>query len=948
MKKLQLILFALVLSACTAPKTGGSIQQVKSTAPTMDKQLPVDPKVRIGKLDNGIKYYIRVNSKPEKRAELRLVVNAGSILEDDDQQGLAHLVEHMGFNGTRHFPKQELVDYLESIGTKFGPDLNAYTSFDKTVYMLKVPTDSLELTEKGFLVLEDWAHGMNLDDEEIDKERGVVIEEWRLGRGAEMRMLDKQLPVLFKDSRYATRLPIGKKAVLDSFHVDAPKRFYSDWYRPDLMAVIAVGDFDPDWIENVIKDHFSGIPPKKNPRIRKVFDVPDHEETLFAIAADPEATRTSVQILYKQDVQPERTFGDYRREIIEGLYNSMLSQRLNELTKKPDAPFLYGFSYQGSFWARSKNTYLLGAGVTEDGVQEGLEALMIEAERVTRFGFTESELVRSKKEVLRGMESAYEERDKTDSRRYTRDYINNFLEDHPIPGIEVELELYKQFLPTIQLAEVNTIAQSWITDRNRVIAIDGPEKEGLEIPSKSEMMAVFDAVKKLDITPYEDAVLDKPLIEFIPVPSTVMAENQIEELGTTEWTLANGVRVFLKPTDFKNDEVLFSARSPGGSSLVDDNKYVAAMTASRIIREAGIGQFNQIELDKMLAGKIARVNPYIGTLEEGFNGSASPQDLETMFQLIHLYFSAPRLDSSAFLAYKERMNGFLENRSSRPETAFRDTIQVTMAQNHLRSRPWSTELLTEMDLGASFEIYTNRFANAGDFTFYFVGNFSLDSIKPLVELYLGGLPDTGREEQWKDVGIEPPQNVVEKHVKKGLEQKSLSNIIFTGPFEWSGKNRYHLKSMVQALRIKLREVMREDLSGTYFVSVRGNTTHFPKERYRIDISFGGDPGRIEELTEAAFQQIDSIKTVGTTDKYLTKVKETQRRERETDLKENRFWLKSLSFYDFHHEDPLNLLKYNEAIDELTLEDIQSAANVYLNTSNYVQVTLYPEDFGVNE
>ena len=948
MKKLQLILSVIILVGCSTNNTSSKIQSGKINSESLKEQLPVDPKVRMGKLDNGIKYYIRVNSKPEKRAELRLVVNAGSILEDEDQQGIAHLLEHMGFNGTKHFPKQDLVDYLESIGTKFGPDLNAYTSFDETVYMLKVPTDSLELTKKGFLVLEDWAHGMNLDDEEIDKERGVVIEEWRLGRGADMRMLDKQLPVLFKDSRYATRLPIGKKAVLDSFHIDAPKRFYSDWYRPDLMAVIAVGDFDPDWIETVIKTHFSRISVKENPRNREIFDVPDHEETLFAIASDPEATRTSVQILYKQDVQTKGSFDDYRREIIEELYNSMLSQRLSELTKKPNAPFLYGYSYQGQFWARSKSMYLLGAGVTEDGVQEGLEALLIEAERVSRFGFTETELERTKKDIRRNKERAYEERDKTDSRQYTRDYIRNFLENNPIPGIEVELEMYKQFLPQIQLTEVNTLAQSWITDRNRVIAIDGPEKEGLDIPGETDLLAVFDAVKKMKITPYEDVVLDKPLIETIPTPSKVITESHTEELGVTEWTLENGVRIILKPTDFKNDEVLFSARSPGGSSLVDDNKYVAAMTATSVIKEAGIGQFNQIELDKMLAGKIVKVNPYIGSIEEGFNGSASPQDLETLFQLIHLYFSAPRLDSSAFLAYQERMNGFLENRSSRPETAYRDSIQVIMAQHHLRSRPWSTELLTEMDLGASYKIYTDRFGNAGDFSFYFVGNFTLESIKPLVELYLGGLPDTGREEQWKDVGIKPPQNVVEKHVKKGLEQKSLSKIIFTGPFEWSGKNRYHLKSMVQALRIKLREVMREDLSGTYFVSVRGNTTHFPKERYRIDISFGGDPGRIEELTEAAFQQIDSIKTVGTTDKYLTKVKETQRRERETDLKENRFWLKTLSFYDFHNEDPLNIFKYNEAIDKLTLEDIQSAANTYLNTSNYVQVTLYPEDFGANE
>ena len=942
MKKLQLILFALVLSACTTPKTGGSVQQVKSTAPTMDEQLPVDPKVKIGELENGLRYYIRENQKPQKRAVLWLAVNAGSVLEDDNQQGLAHLVEHMAFNGTKHFEKQELVDYLESIGTKFGPDLNAHTSFDETVYKLQVPSDSTDYILSGLQILEDWAHGLLLDENEIDKERGVVTEEWRTRQGAGARMWNKIVPILFNNSQYAKRLPIGQVAVIDTAHYETIKKFYQDWYRPDLMALIAVGDFDSNWIEELIKTYFSRIPVKDNPRERIVYPVPDHQETLIAIATDPEASGTRISINYKHPLARQYTEEDYRDMIIQNLYTGMLNKRLEELTKLPDPPMMYGYSYFRNM-TLSKASYVLGAAVREDRIHTGLATLLTEAERVRRHGFTSTELDRQKMEVLRRIEKSYEERDKTESKTYVREYVRNFLEEEPISGIEYELELYRHFIPEIAIEEINNLAKKWVTDHNRVVTVYAPEKEGLTIPTEDELLAVFSEIKSIEIEPYVDKVSDEPLVAIQPEPSQILNVEILEDIGVEIWTLTNGIRVILKSTDFKNDEILFYAYSPGGTSLAPTESYVPASTADWIISDSGLGPFSQIELQKKLAGKIINVSPYLSDLYEGLSGSVSPKDMETLFQIIYLYFTAPRRDETAFQAVLERGKGFLENRSARPESAFEDTVKVTMAQYHPRQRPWSLQLLNEMELDKSFSFYQDRFADASDFTFFFVGNFDRKAIAPRILTYLGGLPTINRKETWKNTGIDPPRGVMEKHVYRGMEEKSITRIIFSGNFEWSRENRYTLQSMAKAFQIKLREVLREDMSGVYGVGVRAKPKHYPEGEYTMSISFGCAPDRVEELTNAVFQQIDSLKTTGLTDKYLTKVKEKQRRERETNLKENRFWLNVLKTYDMHNEDFLAILEYEKLIEELSLGNIQKAANQYFNVENYVQITLYPEN-----
>ncbi len=904
--------------------------------------IPLDPAVKIGTLENGLTYYIRHNLKPEDRAELRLVVDAGSILEDNDQQGLAHFAEHMAFNGTKNFEKQKLVNYLESIGMRFGPDLNASTSFDQTLYMLQIPTDKPEIVETAFQILEDWAHNVSYNGDEIEKERGVIIEEWRLGRGAEARMTDIQLPILLQGSKYAERLPIGKEEILKSFEHDTLRRFYREWYRPDLMAVIAVGDFDSSRIEELIHEHFTFAPSMDNPRERKYFPVPGHDETLFAIASDPEATGSSVSIYYKHDVPPQGTVRDYRRGLVESIYNSLLNLRFDEILQKPDPPFLNAFSSIGRF-IRTKEFYVLSASVKDNGIETGLEALLTEAERVRRHGFTQSELDRQKREMLRFIESIYNERDKTESSNYVSEYTRNFLENEPISGIEYEYELYNKYVPDITLDEVNALAEELITDDNRVILADGPEKEDVTIPGEHALLAVFDKVESLDISPYEDSFVERPLVDEILKSVQIISESKNANLGTTEWQLANGVRVVMKPTDFKNDEVLFTSHSPGGYSLVDDNNYIPAVTAASVISQSGVGEFSRIELGKLLSGKIVSVSPSISDIRESISGGASPDDIETMFQLIYEYFHEPRKDTDVYMSYLARLKSYIENRSGDPETAFDDTVTVTMANYHPRARPWTMELLSEMDLDTSMEIYKDRFADAGDFTFFFVGNFDLDRMRPLVRTYFGNLPTTDRTETWRNNGIDPPRGVIKKIVKKGIEQKSAVNIIFTGPFEFNRQNRYDIQSMAQVLRIRLREILREDLGGTYGVGVNVYISHYPEEEYEITISFGCNPNRAEELIESVLDELTVFTSEDIDTLYIDKVKETQRRQRETNLKQNSFWLSNLNFYYFHNEDPNEILMLDSYIDKLSASDVRVAAGKYFDMNNYVTVILYPED-----
>ena len=933
---------SLIILSSFQPLSSQSGKNPGQTHFDPDQPIPVDPEITIGKLKNGLTYYIRENQKPEFRAQLWLVVNAGSVLEDEDQLGLAHFTEHMAFNGTKHFKKHEIINYLESIGMKFGPEVNAYTSFDETVYMLQVPTMNPRVVEKGIQILEDWARWVNFEDEEIEKERGVVIEEWRLGRGADIRMFDKQLPVIFKDSRYASRLPIGNKEILESFHPDALKRFYKEWYRPDLMCVIAVGDFDKFWMEGLIRKYFEWISGPENPRPRENYFIPDHEETLITIATDPEATSTGIAVYYKNDPVPVKTIGDYKRILMERIYTTMLNHRLYEQIIQVNPPYLFGYSGKSRF-VRPKSIYSLTAGIKEDGIIQGLETLITEAERVKRHGFTQSELARTKNKVLRQIEIAYKESDKTRSLILARKCAAHFLKDDPLPSLWYEYEMARMLLPEIQVQEVNELINKWMTDKNRVVLLNAPESEDVEIPSSKELYAIFERVESYNIKPYHDLVSEEPLVKHLPEPGKIVHINFLPKLNVTEWILSNGVKVVLKPTNFKNGEIKFQAYSPGGNSLIDDRDFMSANVATDIIRESGVGPFSLLELNKKLTDKIVSVFPYINTLSEGLLGSSSPEDMETMFQLIYLYMSAPRMDPESFLSYQTRMKGFFENRSGSPESAFYDTIQVTFGQYHFRERPWSEALMDEVDHDILFNFYKDRFSDASDFTFFFVGNFELEQIRPLVETYLGGLSSINRKETWKDPGIFPPDGVISKSVEKGIEPKSLVRLIFSGPMEWSDENS-HILSLASILRIRLRETMREDLSGTYGVRIWASSSLYPREEYSISISFGCSPDRVDELLHSLFKEIKKLKTRGPDAVYLIKVKESQNREYETNLKENNYWIQSLLTSYYTGQDPAGILKYPQLINNLTSKKIRQAANEYFNLDNYIQVVLKPEDW----
>jgi zinc protease len=913
----------------------------RTAAPDTAAPLPLDPKVITGRLPNGLRYYVRQNARPEKRAELRLAVNAGSVLEANDQRGLAHFVEHMAFNGTRRFEKQELVNFIERIGMRFGAHLNAYTSFDETVYMLRVPTDKPAVVDTAFQILEDWAHAVAFDSTEVEKERGVVIEEWRAGLGAEERIRQKHFPVLFRASRYAERMPIGDRHTLETFDQAALKRFYRDWYRPDLMTVVAVGDFDPKAIEAQIRQRFGALPAPARSAERPSFPVPDHDSTYVVVATDREETQSTVTVIYKQPVREQRTIGAYRQGFVESLYNDMLNDRLGEITQRPDAPFIGAGSSQGRF-IRSKEVYVLGAAVKDGDMARGLEAVLTEAERVDRHGFTATELERAKQDLLRGYEQAYAEREKSESAGYADEYVRNFLEGEPIPGIETEYALAKRFVPGIQLAEVNRLAREWISDRSRVVLASAPEKEGLRVATESELRTVLDRVRGRDVAAYADSVGSGALVATLPTPGRVVAERVDTTVGTREWTLSNGARVILKPTDFKADEILVSAFSPGGTSLVPDSAYWRVAFASQLVDLGGLGSFDAIALQKKLAGKAVGVSPYISTEYEGLSGRASPKDVETLFQLMYLHFTAPRRDSSAVLAFKQNAKAMLAHRSADPEAAFADTLSAILSQHHPRVRPITPELVEGLDLDRSLALYRDRFADAGDFTFVIVGTFKPDSLRPLIERYLAALPATGRREAWRDIGVRPPASVVTRDVRQGIEPKSQTQIVFTGDFEYTPENRLALRALADVLEIKLRERLREALGGTYGADVYASPSRIPRPEYSLTVAFGSAPQRVEELAQAAFAEIDSIKARGPTAGDLAKVKEMYLRQYETDLKQNGWWLGQLAAYAQSGESPRTLAGYPGRVSALTPEMIRDAARRWLDKGRYVKVTLLPE------
>jgi zinc protease len=910
----------------------------------LNSLLPQDPKVSKGVLENGMTYYVRANETPKNRAELMLIVKAGSIDEDDDQQGLAHFCEHMAFNGTENFPKHELISYFESIGMEFGPEINAYTSFDETVYMLKVPLDSSLYMDKGLQVLYDWANLITDSDEEINNERGIIHEEWRGGRDANYRMQQKWLPVFLHESKYANRLPIGTMDIVDNCEPDVLRRFRNDWYRPDLQAVIVVGDFDQEEMVKTVKEKFSAIPKVESPREKKYFDIPDHKETLVSIVTDKEAQYPIAFTFYKHPLHKSKTIGDYRETIKESLYNGMINNRLSEKTQEANPPFLMAQSSYSELFG-PKSVYQSLAVAHNGRIEEGLKAVLIENERVRKFGFTETELERQKTAVLNSLEKSYNERDNQKSVAYANEYKRNFLlTEEPFPGIENEFEYFKTFLPEITIDEINRLAEEWVTDENRVVVIMAPEIEGSKVPSKEEVLALLDEVKNTEIEAYVDAVSDVPLISDEPYGSKVSDEKALEKVEAVEWTLENGATVVIKTTDFKDDEILFNAWSLGGSSLYSLKDEVSADLATDVMTMSGIAGFDNITLDKMLSDKVYQLSPYISELREGFSGSSSVKDSETLLQMLYLYFTEPRFDETSYQSLMTRYAGILENKSASPEENFKDTVSVTLANYNERARPMSKELLGEADLSRIKTIAKERFKDASDFKFFFVGNINLEEFKPLVEKYIGGIPTLEKQEQWVDLGIEKPKGIVDKVVKKGQEDKSIQYIVFHGDFDYNAQNQVQLDAMGRILSTKLLEVIREDKSSVYYIGAKPSSSKFPKADYSVTVYYGTAPDKLEELKTAVFDIIKEYAENGPSEEEVEKAQEKMLRERELAVRENNYWLNILSSTYFIKDGDFSKYgNYDELVENISIESTKNAFKEYFNFENYVGVALAPAE-----
>lgn len=910
-----------------------------------EKEVPLNPNVEFGLLDNGMRYYILKNTKPGNKAEIRLAVNAGSLMETDAQQGLAHFCEHMAFNGSKNFEKNELVSYLQSVGVKFGAHLNAYTSFDETVYMLSIPTDVDSIYETGFQIMEDWAHLVSYEAEEIDKERGVVLEEYRLGEGADKRMLSEYLPVLMEGSRYAERLPIGKKDVLENFDYEQARSFYRDWYRPDLMAIVVVGDIDVDKTRQLIIRHFAGIQSPENEPERKIYPVPDFVESRASVASDPEAFYVGIQLKYHQKgvSVPGKTESDYREHLMHVLFSSMLNARFSEIGNKPDAPFRYAYSYYGTTWARSKEGFQLFSVANDGKALEALKTMVQEAERVKMHGFTQSEFDRALNELLAQMETSYNDRDKTESRNLVRELTNHFLEGELAPGIEWEYAYTKQMAGEIALEELNALAVVLITDNNKVAVITGPEKEGLKLPDEKEVVDVIDGKFEMNLDPYSEKQLPDQIMAGPPKGTTIFKEEKLESVGAKVWTLKNGVTIISKRTDLKNDEILMTSFSHGGTSLYDDATYQKIRFGLDVVSRCGIGEFSEDDISKIYSGKVVSLYPYISGTSEGMNGSCAPRDMEHLFQMIHQYFAAPRKDDDAYKSFVNSQRAYYDNLLSNPQAYYSITSSKWTYNNHPRSaqipgeKDWNS---TDYDL--IYKVYKERFSNAADFTFVFVGNFEEEKLKQFCEQYLGALPTSPAKEKAVDRGMRPRTAPDELVVNKGVDQKSMVRIVFAQEMPYSEKDAYLLESMGELLTIKLIEQLREEMSGVYGTSAYG---YFSRDVYSMlyfTFGFPCGPENVDTLVQAAIAELKKIIENGPAAKDVDKVKVAQRREVEQDVQQNRFWLDHLrkaAYYGDEYKSPEQKL---EAIEGLSQEELQEFARKYLS-GDYLITILMPEE-----
>lgn len=904
--------------------------------------LPMDTGVIRGKLANGFEYYIRHNMEPKDRVVMYLATKVGSILENENELGLAHFLEHMQFNGTKHFPKNELVDYLQKAGVRFGSDLNAYTSFDETVYQLPIPSDDPELLSNGLQVMRDWAQDALLDEEEIDKERGVVLNELLGGRGAQQRMQDQYFPMILNQSRYAQRLPIGTRESIERFPYEALRDFHRKWYRPDLQALIVVGDIDVAEMEAQIKRRFSDLESPADAPERTEYTIPITGNNQFMAVTDPEMPQTVVQVIVKHPEEEIKTVADYRMQVAKSLFNQMAGARFAELTRQSDPPFIQGGGSIGGF-IRGLDAFTMYFAAKPGEIERGFKAVVTEFERIKQHGFTPTELERAKNNFATSVESAYAERDKRRSETYVENYLNHFLQEEIVLSGDDRYRLGKQLVETIALAEVNQLAKQYYADNNRDILILAPEKDKDTLPEETIVNGWLEAIKAADIIPYDDHVQDVPLLDVNPQAGTVKSSVEFPELGITELTLSNGVRVILKPTDFKNDEIAITAFSPGGTSRYEDDDFFSAAYAATIVGGSGLGPFDATELTKYLSGKKVSVRPYIGERFEGFNASSGKKDLRAAFELVYAYFTVPRMDMDVFQGTMQRIKASLANRLDDPDEVFSDTVNAILYENNIRRTSMTVEDVDFIDPKRAYEIYQQRFADASDFTVTIVGSFTEDEIMPLLLQYLGGLPNLGREEQARDLGIYPPEKGMQRTVYAGKEQKSNARLYYFGDYTYSEDENMQLDALESILNIKLVERLREAESGVYGVSASASYSKYPRHRYAFSIGYGTSPDKVEPLMAAVFDEINKIKKSGPEEVDINKFISEQRRVLEVRLRENGFWLGHLSGSYQNDEDPTYILRYLDELKKVTVESVKAVANKYLEEDRLFKFIMMPEE-----
>lgn len=907
--------------------------------------LPTDPAVRIGKLDNGMTYYIRHNSLPEKQADFYIAQKVGSILEEDNQRGLAHFLEHMCFNGTTHFPGNALREYLESIGVKFGANLNAYTAVDETVYNISdVPVIRDGIIDSCLLILHDWADDLTLDPKEIDKERGVIHEEWRTRTGAMMRMYETLFPVMFAGSRYAYRLPIGTMEVIDNFPYQALRDYYEKWYRPDQQGIIVVGDIDVDAVEAKIKKIFSPIKMPENPATREYYPVPDNKEPIVAIAKDKEQQVVQVAVFHKHDAFPnemKNNIGYLVYNFMVNMTDSMLNARLEELTQSATPPFIYAGAGDGDFiLSKTKKAYQGVAVCKEDAIENGLASLLREFERASQFGFTEGEYQRAKANYLSSLEKAYNERNKMKNEQFVEQYVRHFIDAEPIPSVENEYAMMSQIVPNIPLEQVNQLFKGLVNDSNIVVALFCPDKPEMKYPTETDIKKVLADVKAEKLEPYVDKVSDEPLIQESPKPGKVV-KTETGMYGATILTLDNGVRVILKPTDFKADEIRMQSFSNGGTSVFDDNDALQFKMINEVAALGGLGNFSAIELPKVLAGKVASAKASIRTLTEAVNGSCAPKDLETMLQLTYLLFTSPRMDQAAFDSFKNRMKAQLANLEANPQVALSDSVSKALYGNNPRAMRLKADMIDRIDYQKVMELYKDRFKDASDFTFIFVGNINLQTATPLIETYLGSLPSINRKETFQermDIRKGQYKNVFHKDLET---EKATVVIVRTASCDYNIKNQLMTNMIGQLLTMTYTDTVREEEGASYGVSVQGNLNKYPTPEVTMQIYFDTDPARRSKMVDLINKGINDFIANGPDAENLKKVKEYMLKSHEQNQKENSYWMGAL--YNYYWADDDRVTGYTNFVSSITGTDLQKFAKEIFSQNNDIEVSMTSGD-----